>query len=71
MINEILQWIVLIWCVWGINNLGKGITSLTEGITSLNDCIHNMHKSQQDRLDSINQKNKEEYLQKKNESITN
>ena len=30
MINEILQWVVLLWCVWAINNLGSTIEKYAE-----------------------------------------
>ncbi len=35
MINEILQWMVIIWLIWSTNNLGKAITSISDCITEM------------------------------------
>ena len=46
MINEILQWMVIIWLIWSIHGLGKAIKNL-------NDVIRLMIDSDMEKLDSI------------------
>ncbi len=46
MINEILQWVVIIYIIWSIYGLGKAIKNL-------NDVIRLMIDSDMEKLDSI------------------
>lgn len=47
MINEILQWIVIVYAIWAIYNLGKGIIAL-------GDSMKEITKLEQNRLDKEN-----------------
>jgi hypothetical protein len=35
MINEILQWIAIVWAVWAINNLGTAIRKYAEVLKTM------------------------------------
>ena len=48
-INEILQWIVIVWGIWAIHNLGTGIITL-------GDCMKVITKWEQNRRDKENKK---------------
>ncbi|MEE9451084.1 MAG: hypothetical protein V3V72_13625 [Ignavibacteriaceae bacterium] len=35
MINEILQWIVIVWAVWAIHTEGKAITAVCDSLAEI------------------------------------
>ncbi len=43
-LNEILQWLVIVWAIWAIHNLGYAIKSLANSMTEI--C-----KWEQERID--------------------
>ena len=52
MINELLQWIVIVWTIWAIHDLGKAIISL-------GDCMKEITKWEQNRRDKENENSKD------------
>ena len=62
MINEILQWVVLVWAIWSIHRLGKAINMS-------NDVIKDMIDWVQDELDNETSKKKKSFAIRMKEEL--
>ena len=62
MINEILQWMVIIWLIWSTHNYGKAINVICNSLKEIT-------KWEQDRLDKESNKPKKSFAVRMKEEL--